>query len=168
MTGDIEKKPGPGLFSKYIECNKTVNKIIKDLYVRRVKTWYIEKAVNNKTFCQYKLVCHDIAHVVAVSSMNFPSKIQIRKTWIKVLTLKTQMNTNTKKLSIAHLNIHSLCSTFDEFSVFLHTYCIGIMTLSTQWAHHVELTWIRRGYYVDTSKTKFRRISTSFPRTFSM
>ena len=31
-----------------------------------------------------------------------------------------------------------------------------------------EWTSIRRGYYVDTSKTKFRRISTSFPRTFSM
>ena len=38
----------------------------------------------------------------------------------------------------------------------------------TQRAHHVESTLIRRGYYVDTSKTKFRRISTSFPRTFSM
>ena len=37
-----------------------------------------------------------------------------------------------------------------------------------QRAHHVESTSIRRGYYVDTSKTKFRRISTSFPRTFSM
>ena len=33
---------------------------------------------------------------------------------------------------------------------------------------HVELTSIRREYYVDTSKSKFRRISTSFPRTFSM
>ena len=38
----------------------------------------------------------------------------------------------------------------------------------TQRAHHVESTSIQRGYYVDTSKTKFRRISTSFPRTFSM
>ena len=38
----------------------------------------------------------------------------------------------------------------------------------TQRAHHVESTWIRCGYYVDTSKTKFRRISTSIPRTFSM
>ena len=37
-----------------------------------------------------------------------------------------------------------------------------------QRAHHVESTSIRRGYYVDTSKTKFWRISTSFPRTFSM
>ena len=35
-----------------------------------------------------------------------------------------------------------------------------------QWAHHVESTSIRRGYYVDMSKTKFRRISTWFPRTF--
>ena len=37
-----------------------------------------------------------------------------------------------------------------------------------QRAHHDESTWIRRGYYVDPLKTKFRRISTSFPRTFSM
>ena len=36
----------------------------------------------------------------------------------------------------------------------------------TQQAHHVDSTSIQRGYYVDTSKTKFRRISTSFPRTF--
>ena len=39
---------------------------------------------------------------------------------------------------------------------------------ATQRAHHVESMSIRRGYYVDTSKSKFRRISTSFPRTFSM
>ena len=39
---------------------------------------------------------------------------------------------------------------------------------STQRVHHVESTWIRRGHYVDTSKTKFRRISMSFSRTFSM
>ena len=38
----------------------------------------------------------------------------------------------------------------------------------SQWAHHVEYMSIRRGYYVDTSKNKFRRISTSFPDTFSM
>ena len=40
--------------------------------------------------------------------------------------------------------------------------------LQAQQAHHVESTWIRRWYYVDSSKTKFRRISTSFLRTFSM
>ena len=45
---------------------------------------------------------------------------------------------------------------------------LAIEELASQWAHQVESTWIRRGYYVDTSKTKFRRISTSFPRTFSM
>ena len=39
---------------------------------------------------------------------------------------------------------------------------------TTQRALHVESTSIRRGYYVDTSKTKFRPISTSFPRTSSM
>ena len=38
--------------------------------------------------------------------------------------------------------------------------------LTTQRAHHVESMSIRRQYYVDTSKTKFRRISMSFPRTF--
>ena len=37
---------------------------------------------------------------------------------------------------------------------------------STQWAHHVKSTSIRSGYYVDRSRVKFRRISTSFPRTF--
>ena len=36
----------------------------------------------------------------------------------------------------------------------------------TQRTHHVESTSIRRGYYVDTLKTKFRRVSTSFPHTF--
>ena len=38
----------------------------------------------------------------------------------------------------------------------------------SQRAHHVESMSIRRGYYGDTSKNKFRRISTSFPRTFSI
>ena len=37
---------------------------------------------------------------------------------------------------------------------------------STQWAHQVKSTSIRSGYYVDRSRVKFRRISTSFPRTF--
>ena len=37
---------------------------------------------------------------------------------------------------------------------------------STQWAHHVESKSIRRGYYIDRSRVKFRRISTSFSRTF--
>ena len=36
----------------------------------------------------------------------------------------------------------------------------------TQRAHHVKWRSIRRGYYVYTSKTKFRRISTLSPRTF--
>ena len=43
---------------------------------------------------------------------------------------------------------------------------IGTIHARTQRAHHVESMSIRRGYYVDTSKTKFRRISTLFPRTF--
>ena len=64
---------------------------IKDLYVQHVKTWYMENAVNNKTFSKCKLVCRDFIHVVAASSISFPSKIQIYKTWIKVLTLKTQL-----------------------------------------------------------------------------
>ena len=58
----------------------------------------MENAVNNKTFSQYKLMFHNIIYVVTVSSMNFPSKIQIYKTWIKVLNLKTQQNVNTKLL----------------------------------------------------------------------
>ena len=33
---------------------------------------------------------------------------------------------------------------------------------------HVKSTLIRRGYYIDMTKTKFRRISMSFPWTFSM
>ena len=36
----------------------------------------------------------------------------------------------------------------------------------TQRAHHVKSTLISGGYYVDTSKMKFRQISKSFPRTF--
>ena len=39
---------------------------------------------------------------------------------------------------------------------------------TSQRALHIESTSIRPGYYLDTSKTEFRRISTSFPRTFSM
>ena len=33
---------------------------------------------------------------------------------------------------------------------------------------NVESMSIQRGYYIDTSKNKFRGISTSFPRTFLM
>ena len=38
----------------------------------------------------------------------------------------------------------------------------------SQRTHHVQSMSIRRRYYVDTSETKFRRISTSFPHSFSM
>ena len=62
-----------------------------------VKTWYMENAVN-KTLSQYKLMWRNIIHAVNVSSMNFLSEIQIYKTWIKVLTLQTQQNVNTKLL----------------------------------------------------------------------
>ena len=40
--------------------------------------------------------------------------------------------------------------------------------LITQRAHHVESTSIRHRYYVETSKKKFRRFSTSFLRIFSI
>ena len=46
--------------------------------------------------------------------------------------------------------------------------CFFMWVSLTQRALHVESTSIRRGYYVDTSKTKFRRICTLFPRSFSM
>ena len=36
---------------------------------------------------------------------------------------------------------------------------------ASQWAHRIELTSIRRRYYVDTWKSKFRRISKPFGRT---
>ena len=50
----------------------------------------------------------------------------------------------------------------------LNVKVFNLMSRTTQRVHHVESTWIRRGYYVDMSKTKFRQVSTSFPRTFSM
>ena len=53
------------------------------------------------------------------------------------------------------------CFSFDQFPYIK----VKIVEKPTQWAHHVESTQIRRGYYVDTSKTEFRQISTSFPRT---
>ena len=43
---------------------------------------------------------------------------------------KVIIKNNSKNLSIAHLNTQSLCSTSDEFLVFLHTYYFDIMTLS--------------------------------------
>ena len=52
--------------------------------------------------------------------------------------------------------------------LWVHFRARELFETATQRAHHVELTPIRRGYYVDTSETKLRRISTSFPRTFSM
>ena len=129
LSGDVEKKAGPGLNSKCTECNKTVNKNHKRLICSYVKTWYMENAVNNKTFSQCKLVWHNIVHVVTVFSMNFPSKIQIYKNWIKVLNLMTnrmptQSYYNPKSLSIAHLNTHPM---------FLHIYYFDIMTLSETW-----------------------------------
>ena len=39
---------------------------------------------------------------------------------------------------------------------------------ASQRALHVKSTSIRCGYYMDTSKTKLRQISTPFPCTFSM
>ena len=46
---------------------------------------------------------------------------------------KVIIENNSKNLSITHLNTQSLCSTFDEFSVFLHTYCFDILALSETW-----------------------------------
>ena len=83
------------------------------------------------------------------------------------LSLRNVANTRYRLTSIKFLNLLSTIVLYYHFII-----CITVIKLSklayTQRAHHVESTWIRRGYYVDTSKTKFRRISTSFPRTFSM
>ena len=46
---------------------------------------------------------------------------------------KLIIENNSKNLSIAHLNTQSLCSTFDEFSVFVNTYCFDIMALTETW-----------------------------------
>ena len=48
------------------------------------------------------------------------------------------------------------------FKCFYLQYLLSKLKVTTQRAHHVESTSFWRGYYVDTSKTKFRRISTSF------
>ena len=45
---------------------------------------------------------------------------------------KVIIENNSKNLSIAHLHTQSLCSTYDELSVLLHT-CFNIMTLSETW-----------------------------------
>ena len=53
------------------------------------------------------------------------------------------------------------CFSFDYFPYIQ----VKIVEKPTQWAHHVESTQIRRRYYVDTSKSEFRQIYTSFPRS---
>ena len=65
------------------------------------------------------------------------------------------------------------CSQYVEPKIFQRMFVVLEMQLQiyghllkTKRAHHVESTLIRRRYYFDTSKTKFRRISTSFPCTF--
>ena len=61
--------------------------------------------------------------------------------------------------------LFSLC--LFPLSDFMIAQTVSIRSAS-QRAHNVESTSIRCGYYVDTSKKKFRRISTSFLRIFSM
>ena len=72
-------------------------------------------------------------------------------------------------------NISFLCQVFSLLLMNLcnqplYPVCKLKLSRSTtsQRALHIESTSIRRGYYLDTSKNEFRRISTSFPRTFSM
>ena len=58
---------------------KTINNLVHGKYSKRLNFQSIQAV-----------------HVVAISSMNFPSKIQIYKTWMEVLALKTQLNANIK------------------------------------------------------------------------
>ena len=69
-------------------------------------------------------------------------------------------------------NTISECSKFTSWSYRIlkiqQSISFAKIWLATQVAHHVKLTSIWRRYYVNTSKNKFRRISTSFPCAFLM
>ena len=75
----------------------------------------MENAVNNKTFSQHKLVCHNIIHVVTASSMNFPLKKSNLQNLDQSINLEDStecqheviIENNSKNFSIAHLNTQS-------------------------------------------------------------
>ena len=66
--------------------------------------------------------------------------------------------------AVSSLNLFKLSSLYREYLIFF----LWILNhrVHAQQAHYVESMSIQRPYYVDTSKSKFRRISTSFPRIF--
>ena len=131
MSGHVEKNPGHGLSWKCTECNKNVDKNHKRLVCSTCQIMVHGKCSKQQNY--YTCGCCLFNELTFKNSklQNLDKSINLEDS--AECQHKVIIENNPKKLSIAHLNTQSLCSTFDEFSVLLHTYCFDIMTLSETW-----------------------------------
>ena len=138
LSGDVEKNPGPCLSSKHTKCNKTVSKNHKRLKCSTCQNMVHGKCSKQQNF--QSIQAHVPQYYICGNCLfnELPLKNSNLQNLDKSIKLedstecqhKVIIKNNSKNLSIAHLNTQSLCSTSDEFLVFLHTYYFDIMTLS--------------------------------------
>ena len=141
LCGDIETNLGPG-FSKCNICNKNVNKnhrrIICSTYQNSVHAicsgvpnyQKIKSRVPRYHICQF---CTFSTELPFYKSYLFNLDKSLGGENFDQCQYKFLIQNNPKKLSVGHLNTQSLCSSFDEFSEFMHLYKFNIMTLSEPW-----------------------------------
>ena len=168
LCGDRETNPGPG-FSKCNICNKNVNK-----NHRRIICSTCQNSVH--AICSgvpdYQKIKSRVPRYHICQFCTFSTEQPFYKSNLLDLDKslggenfdqcqhKFLIQNNPKKLSAGHLNTQSLCSSFDEFSEFMHSCKFEIMTLSETWLkndkHMIDYVQIE-GYNTEFRHRQGRR-----------
>ena len=146
LSGDVESNPGPGFCPKCAKCEKTVNKNHKRLvcsvcresvHAKCIKQFDL-KTINARTPKFY--TCNSCLFTelpFAKTNLSIPNDAK-NDTNVQCQH-KVTIADNKNKLSIAHLNTQSLCSSFAEFTVFVNNYDFDIITVSETWLKNDKL-----------------------------
>ena len=172
LFGDIESSPGPvnpiqsnrnrkqnKFFSSLRqECNKTVKTNYKRLLCIHCNNLFHLKYIGTNS--KKRLKSHDpqrwICYRCYLKELPFFNTQNLLEEIISITDQTTKNNvhseafkTNRNHLSITHLNIQSMSSTFDEFQVMLYQHPFDVIRLSETWLRNdtnLQLSVQIRGY----------------------
>ena len=151
LSGDIERNPGPSTDDNKRKtapicqiCSKTVRSNNKRLLCSHCYNF-----IHLKCTTDYKIAvvncrqpvtwtcCECLHRELPMLNASFASS---QDSFVHIDIDTSTVNSHLQLLdehrnhtSIAHLNTHSMCSTFDEFSVMLNMYQFNIISLSETW-----------------------------------
>ena len=168
LCGDIETNPGTG-FSKCNIFNKNVNKNHRRIICSTCQNSVhaicsgvpdyqkMKSRVPRYHICQF---CTFSIELPFYKSNLFDLDKSLGGENFDQCQHKFLIQNNPKKSSVGHLNTQLLCSSFDEFSEFMHSYKFDSMTLSETWLkndkHMIDYVQIE-GYNTEFRHRQGRR-----------